>query len=565
MKGKVRYLFIGLPLLVVVASAILPSTGWLVRLQVGLLASPRAEALLIGGFGIKEVSPEAPRRFRRILQDVAQRHPNDYPIQLGWALRMAYRPYENLKKLVPRFGDRPALYAHLLRFAVLEGVRPRRPEEAFIVGKPPSTVLPLPPPPLQLLAEFDRFAVQGEKLDPDNAYFPMMRAVGLFAARRDVEATETLLRAGKCSRWDDYCSDETLAQLALLRTVFGEAPVIAEEAPYMSTLFPHLSALRSLARLAVYMANKAEREGGKREAADIHLALLRCGSLMRVHATHVIGNLVGIAIISTATALPDFQPGASVSPSDRSRQIRRHFLQYLRTQDREADVRWVESEFRATDAQLALIHKATKDDTTLRRLALVTSGWAMSLFLLQCVLAMLMLWAIYTLLAHTSLRQGVEPYFALPIALLLIGTAVWLTRLPAGTAALFSALQSLQDQQQASAGWVSTVVTQISQWMQEASPPLARLLQVAAVLVVILLLTGVLFIAELFHRREEGALIVEGIHRNGLPLVGALLLLYALLVTYTAHVENDWKRGLMLRVQHEGKFLAQQVGKPWQP
>lgn len=112
---------------------------------------------------------------------------------------------QNLRGLFDRFGDRPSLCAHILRYSTLSGVSIRRREETLGVGAPPP---PQPPPPPEVLAEFDRVAAQGERLDPDNAFFPMMRAVGYFAGKRDREAVQALLRASRKSRYDDYTNEE---------------------------------------------------------------------------------------------------------------------------------------------------------------------------------------------------------------------------------------------------------------------------------------------------------------------------------------------------------------------
>lgn len=562
MKIKISHLFVGLPLLVIVMLALLPSTGWLLRLQLGLLVSPRAESLLYGSLGLRDVEPEAIRRFEHALRQVAEQHPDDYRVQVGWTLWTPSEAYASMKQLVPRFGDRPALVAHLLRFAVQAGVRLHRPEEALLGGarSPALPLPPLPPPPADLLREFDRFARQGERLDPDNAYFPMMRAMGLFAARRDREAIEALLRASKCTRWDDYCWDETMARIALLHAAFGKVPAIAEEAAATFHTFSHLETLRSLARLAVYMAEKAEREGRKEEGVRIHLALMRCGHLMRVHGSTLIANLVGMAIISMGASLPGgAHPSPDISPLERMKRTRQRFVQYLRNSGKEAEAQWAEREFREMDAQHTLFVQATDVDPSLRRLSYNIGSWTLSLFLLQWVLSMVMLWAVYALLARTPLRQGVDVYFVLPVVLLVIGAMLWLTNLPGITAALLSAMQSLQDQQQATAGWLSSTLSQVSQWIAEASPTMVRLIQVVAVLMVTLLAAGTLAIAELFRRRDGEHPLVGGIRRHGLPLAGILLLLYALLAAYAAHTENSWKQELLLRIQHEGRFFMQQM------
>ena len=54
------------------------------------------------------------------------------------------------------------------------------------------------------LEAFDRDAAAGERLDPDNAFFPLMRSVGLFAEHRDDEALAAIQRAGAKPRFQEY-------------------------------------------------------------------------------------------------------------------------------------------------------------------------------------------------------------------------------------------------------------------------------------------------------------------------------------------------------------------------
>ncbi|MCS6830349.1 MAG: hypothetical protein NZ749_06860, partial [bacterium] len=94
-------------------------------------------------------------------------------------------------------------------------------------------------------------------------------------------------------------------------------------------------------------------------------------------------------------------------------------------------------------------------------------------------------------------------------------------------------------------------------------PTMVRLLQVVLVLLTTLRAAGILATLALFGRHEGEHPLALGLRRYALPLAGVLLLLYAMLAVYTAHVENSWKREITLRIQHEGRFLAQQAGKQW--
>lgn len=102
------------------------------------------------------------------------------------------------------------------------------PVEEWALYPPSSRPNPqsLIPPAAEHLAAYDRDAKEGERLDPDNAYFPLMRAVGLFAARRDKEAIEAIERASRKPRWEDYTNEEAEAHLHLLAKAFGRQPAI---------------------------------------------------------------------------------------------------------------------------------------------------------------------------------------------------------------------------------------------------------------------------------------------------------------------------------------------------
>lgn len=556
-RRTLPFLPVVVSLLALALLALLPSTSWLLRWQLGLLFLPEAQALWAGGLGTQEADERALERFRSALRKAAERHPEDYQVQLGNIFWRERQPYRALKELVPRFGrEHPALYAHLLRFALWEGVELDRPEELLVMGRTPS--LTAPPPPADLLAEFDRFAQQGARLDPDNAYFPMMRAVGLFAARRDQEALRALRQASRCTRWDDYRWDESMARIALLRAAFGHSPALVAATADALAVFPHLGELRSLARVVLYFAYRAERAGRQQEGAELRLALFRCGHLMRVHASSPVANLTGMALSAIATGVTTGVPPPGASAEERREWYRGWLRDHLRRMGKTTEAAWVEREFREMDSQHALLLRAIEQDRFLERLSENASLWTLNLFLIQVALAIVPLWAIYTLVARTSFRGGGEPYVLLPIVLLLMGFLLWGSGVSQAASALLGALQDLQEEPELS-GWLSSVLARISGWLVQASPAMVRLLQVAAVLVVTLLLAGASALLALLRPREDEAALVTGLRRYGLSLVGVLLLLYALSVLYTAQNESVWKVELSQRIQHESRFLLQRV------
>ena len=169
----------------------LPSTRWVVGVQVGSalhLCHP-----IEGIFDY--ITPHAPNSYtglaafdQKRVHMVLAHHPNDFPLQIG-----AVMPYftgglfarRSLRALISHFPDTPSLYANLLRCDAAGPVRLERPEIDSLTGERPekSSLRPVPSP--ADLASYDQTAATGERLDPDNAYFPFVRSAGLFAAHRD--------------------------------------------------------------------------------------------------------------------------------------------------------------------------------------------------------------------------------------------------------------------------------------------------------------------------------------------------------------------------------------------
>jgi len=554
-------LLIVFALLITIALAMVPGTDWVVRWQWRTLL-PSYSAWLNGLLGVKDAHSAEPR------EKVLQHRSNDYHTRLGWVFLYEEGTYQALRELLPDFGDRPSLYAHLLRMAVMEGVSPRRPEEAYLPRPAPPSVQHTPPPvPAEMLREFDQLARIGDTIDPDNAYFLMMRAMGFFAARRDREAVQALLHASRYSRWDDYAWEEGAANVALLRAAFGELPSIVEWTQYMVILLPHFASLRSMARMAVYMANQAERAGKREEAMDIRLALYRCGHLMRVDASSVIGNLVGMALETVAWSLPDFQPDPRDTAETRQKRAHEHLVKRLRAMRREQDANWAQREFEAMTRTHRLLRlaqeRAQYGDIELHQLALSMRLWTTGLFLLQCTLAVFLLWLLYAAISRCPLRREMESLFFAPVALLLIGAVLWFTGWPSATATFLAGTYALQAPQQTGNDGLLSALVSLSQWIQGASATLTRLAVVLFVLIATLMLSGIAVIAQLFRPQREGGLFARGVRRYGLLLVSGLLLLYAVSAVALAWQEHHLKQELNSRLQHEGRHLVQSIGEKW--
>jgi len=111
----------------------------------------------------------------------------------------------------------------------------------------------------------------------------MLAAIYLYN-RRDETAIEALLRASRKARWNDYATDVSRSMLPLHQLVVGAYPALNR----MQLLFygsgPETWSPNWVARTAVYLAYLSDLDGDTRRGAEIRLALLRLGRLMRTQA-----------------------------------------------------------------------------------------------------------------------------------------------------------------------------------------------------------------------------------------------------------------------------------------
>src|SRR5207302_1219566 len=138
--------------------------------------------------------------------------PGDFRVQLANALDSKFKPREkvaNLRALEPRFPGNPSLSANLLRFETQGPINGcKRPEEDILSTEPGKSSPRATDATPEQLAAFDREAAKGEELEPENAYFPFIRSVGLFAGRKDDEAVAALVRASTKPTWEEHYEDE---------------------------------------------------------------------------------------------------------------------------------------------------------------------------------------------------------------------------------------------------------------------------------------------------------------------------------------------------------------------
>lgn len=288
------------------------STEWIIRQQFRALVG-------IPLFLLPEL-PEARR------DAILVAHPDDFDIQFAGALDRGRRAAkqdgkeewedegtrhtaQQLLFLKPRFDDRPAFHAHILRFLSGDAVYLQRKEEHLTsqYNGPYGWEKPYPLRPDDLRA-FLHAAARGEELDPENAYFPAMAAVGYLVAKRDKEALAALELAVARPKYEDYVSEEARARLKFEIAVRGEIGAANRYVISMSALTPHYRSLRALARTATGFAIQAEQAGQTAEGIALRRNVAQLGAVMRDTSIGRIGAIVGMNMIGETAKRPGGVP-----------------------------------------------------------------------------------------------------------------------------------------------------------------------------------------------------------------------------------------------------------------
>jgi hypothetical protein len=579
-KRSWRTRFVGLTVGVLLALLIWPSTSWLVRSHLRLAVptagrvSPWVTATHVNAYNHRM------DRYR----ETAERNPDDFTLQYGAAVGVdphvekfaGVVRVERLRNLSRRFPERPALLAAILRHETMYDVRLARDEVYWLDGetKPNHTPSHSSRNLEDVLAAYDRDAAEGERLDPDNGYFPLMRSIGLFVAHRDQEGLAAVERAASKPKWIEYYGEEVEAEERLQDATYGRTGVLPRLAIAWSILFPHYAQLRSTSRLATALAARREMAGDIEGGAAIRRSVIRCGSLMRKGSSSLIGSLVGMAVTQLALTRPGGSPvireepggyaargrgnfigqfSGHIAKRDRGR-WHDQFIAYFSKHGQEELVAEVEREVAAGLQAREVIKTLDRStlDTGPQRLALY---WIAAQVLVSDALLMLLLGGLATLLSrHRSIRTGA-------------GWArgahwSWAPGVLFGGLFLFSLFawqvgESVHPQIETMWGFIVT-----SGAPGGTNFDTQRLVVAIAMAVPGLLLLG-LGTLSLAWRVPLSVGVIRGLKGIALPLACGFALAYAVLVPFIIGREAALETALTRTVQHEGRYLAELSGKPW--
>lgn len=512
----------------------------------------------------------------------ASSHPQDYPLHLALASDVvslsdsesavkamptaaSKARNERLQALTLRFPNRPSVYANLLRYMTLGDVKMWYGETKAMGASSaaPSAAAPAP----EALAMFAAAAQKGVQLDPNNAYFPMMQAMSLFAAHREGEALDALKAAGRCTQWNEYYADDIAGRLRLQRASYGEQLAIQQMNSVYALPFPQYAQMRAAGRAAVRLAAADEHAGRTANGLAMRHALMRCGGLMRVEGTSSITSMVGVALANIATFDPEGvktaplpatgKGGESQQSRDRRTEVRRNrYYAYLGNIGQTQEAVWAKREIAAGDqAKAILIEGSNNPVNSGWRLLQFSFSWLLNLVLLGSMAVMLMLGA----LAHYAHLGGtwkgwtakLLPLWRGSYALIAVaGIGVWQWAAAGNGLSPYVDIRSLYFSPPGTGGAPDGLLE-------------LQILVLGLSLLLPLLLVGL--IAAL--SRRQGVPVAIGLGRGlrgaALPAAAALFLVYGVSLLPTVCFEAILKSDIAHTVRSEPRFVAELAHKAW--
>jgi len=304
---------------------------------------------------------------------------------------------KELHALRQRFPNDSGLLALLLHGKMSDMVLRRdRTEKIFYKHLPPNWT---PPAPKRWsnpegAARLLSLAREGERLEPQNGFFTLMRAAALLEMGRDEEAVQALMEASRKPLWNGYegWSSEAYYKAVHLSGIWHHpakpelGPTLLQFSPW--SFWEPLSAYVRMTRLFVGLAAAHEKRGEWQKGVAIRVALAHLIARMRYHQPDIntIENYAHlfrmVGLFPAERASPPLHQADSETQRLSAKLLREcplideagarrwgFFLSELRKHGFVREAEWFERELLANQQTLALTERLH------RRVLGVDSGW----------------------------------------------------------------------------------------------------------------------------------------------------------------------------------------------
>lgn len=553
----------GLTAATFVALALLPLTKEALRFDMQMAAGKpvlgralvdlgiRQENMPLGGIGPKLTA--AP--------DTAAARSTEFPVQLANATQLPGREkWAALQQLVVTYPENLAGHAALARMACKNGGSVEighMEQQSLLFPKPMqkgSSTVNLDDPQIML-----RSCEAGERLDPDNAYFPAMAAIAHLALNEDSAAHAAIHRAAEKPNWREYIDVEAQGKVRRAALLNGPQNTLSESAVMACILFPHYASLRGMARVVTGQAIERELAGDAATGLALRRDMARIGSTMQAHSSNLIGGLVGMAIIRVTEGRPGGAPLREKNDhheDDVALRQRRdaQFLAYLEAQGAQADADRYSQYFKAEAESKAISHDGVHV-SVFGTPTLLESQWQIfaNMFLLGAATLLSILGGLALLRPWLDYRTGRAAFF---LALLgIFAVVAWGTWQTLGNfrdiLAFGSTIQGLSGSED-------------SAFAQAEFEALRRAIYLQGGLGLIAFLTPPVYLCLVaFLAKRHRLPISTLLQRWTLPLAALLTLAYAVHLTGYALREHTIRAELQHVLTHEGRYMAEKLGKVW--
>lgn len=493
--------------------------------------------------------PAAERRRTEAYRRVAARHPND----IGIAMAAAVEPVPfsmtefnkgivaNLRPLLVRYPNSPQLYAALLRNGsqCLGEVG-----DEYKAGKPEFQAMrdAIDPKPARTLprvsfAEYDAWAAAGERLDPDNAFFPAMRTVSLFEMGQNDAALSAIERAASNPRWDNYRGDLVKGLGVLPREAYGRTdPLVTITSGALFVTFD--GRLReSLGRRAVNEALALERAGHAEAGLRLRRNIWRLAKVWRVQSREVVGSMTATAI--GTMAVTDLGGRVAVDPKwpgERKRQVQRDaVLAYLTRTGHSSDAEWLRADMAQRDDMRDIVGKGLERADIVGTMTKAMGSWGAAMMLLNAALWLVMLAALVAWVRRATDGRGQRLFIAVLASAVLLA---W--------------------QGRAQEGWQAASAP-------AGLPPLAYACLTSAMgaLFVPILLSITLGLAALVRRKPFRKSVDAWLRASLIPTACVLAVLFVAVSAWGVKPQRELREFTDGQLTHEGRYYAHLLGKTW--
>ncbi|HEX8466133.1 MAG TPA: hypothetical protein VF627_16085 [Abditibacterium sp.] len=135
-------------------------------------------------------------------------------------------------------------------------------------------------------------ALDGQKIEPDNAFYPWMEAIFRFGLAQNEAGVAALHKAARKTQWQDYVQEGVRQRLALLAL---DHPLLFEEklSIHSSILLLHYGGMDKARQAGLQQALEAQKRGDSRREMEVADAVLGAITVLRDHIDTHIGLLNG--------------------------------------------------------------------------------------------------------------------------------------------------------------------------------------------------------------------------------------------------------------------------------